>query len=388
MGGRKVAASIQTIIFIRVVSSTNSISIPIEQIIVSPERRTASPEDVRKLADSISEIGLINPITVDRDYHLIAGLHRLEAMKLLKWTEITCIVLDLDGMQAQLVEIDENFVRCNLSAIEHGDLLLRRKEIYEALHPETKHGGDHMHTKEVEKSKTSKCRFAFAKPFAEDTAEKLGIGRRTVERQVQMAKNLTEEAKKLIRDTDTKITKKCALKLSTLPQEQQLEAAGMLSRGEIQSVDEYLIQRETPAGTDVSESDTGQGGEVLASFQRDEKPDQTLDPDGEADSDGQGGGGFAPFQMDSRPYTSFEESVAELKDPNRDRSCTVDSFLAEITSFVRKFHKEIEWYDNPYYEAVYQTITPVQLAYLREQLNLICSAADRLYNTVERIARQ
>ena len=43
-------------------------------------------------------------------------------------------------MQAELAEIDENFVRKNLSIIDFGNLLLRRKEIYEILHPETKQG--------------------------------------------------------------------------------------------------------------------------------------------------------------------------------------------------------------------------------------------------------
>lgn len=37
---------------------------------------------------SIAEIGLLNPITVTADNTLIAGRHRLEAAKLLGWTEI------------------------------------------------------------------------------------------------------------------------------------------------------------------------------------------------------------------------------------------------------------------------------------------------------------
>ena len=87
----------------------------------------------------------------------------------------------LEGLQAELAEIDENFVRTDLSAIEYGDLLLRRKEIYETL--------------------TSKS-------FVEDTAEKPGVGKRTVERQIQTAKNMTPKAKAIICDSGTKVTKK------------------------------------------------------------------------------------------------------------------------------------------------------------------------------------
>lgn len=48
---------------------------------------------------------------------MIAGLHRLEAAKMLGWTEIECTVKDLDGLLAQLAEIDENYVRTELDSI-------------------------------------------------------------------------------------------------------------------------------------------------------------------------------------------------------------------------------------------------------------------------------
>ena len=54
--------------------------IPINEITVSPGRREAAPGDVKELADSILEVGLINPVMVDQIYTLIAGLHRLEAI--------------------------------------------------------------------------------------------------------------------------------------------------------------------------------------------------------------------------------------------------------------------------------------------------------------------
>lgn len=114
----------------------------IESIQVNSGRREALPDAVRELADSISAVGLLNPITVDRDYTLIAGLHRLEAAKLLGWAEIECNVSSLEGLQAELAEIDENFVRADLETLEFGKLLLRRKEIYEMLHPQVKNGGD------------------------------------------------------------------------------------------------------------------------------------------------------------------------------------------------------------------------------------------------------
>ena len=79
--------------------------IPIFQINVNDGRREADQDAVQELADSIAELGLINPITVDQEYTLIAGLHRLEAAKRLGWRSIECTVSGLEGLQAELAEL-------------------------------------------------------------------------------------------------------------------------------------------------------------------------------------------------------------------------------------------------------------------------------------------
>ena len=62
--------------------------VPICEIKINPGRRKVEAKDVQDLANSISQVGLLNPITVTPDHLLIAGNHRLEAAKLLEWTEI------------------------------------------------------------------------------------------------------------------------------------------------------------------------------------------------------------------------------------------------------------------------------------------------------------
>ena len=198
--------------------------VKISNIKINPGRRDTQQRNVEELARSIAAVGLMNPITITQDNTLIAGLHRLEAVKLLGWTEIECVVSEADGLQAELAEIDENFVRAGLSHRELGDLLLRRKELYEAIHPETRQGQRNGQT-----AKNDKLTVLAAKPFSEDTADKLGISKRTVERLVQTAANLTPEAKKTIRDAGDKITKGDALKISRLPPDQQAEAAAVLT---------------------------------------------------------------------------------------------------------------------------------------------------------------
>ena len=60
-----------------------------------------------------------------------------------------------------------------------------------------------------------------------------------MERQIQTAKNLTQETKDILQDAGTKLGKQTALKLSRLAPEQQEEAASMLATGQIRSVEQY-----------------------------------------------------------------------------------------------------------------------------------------------------
>ena len=309
--------------------------LPISEIKTRPGRREARVEDVREIANSISEVGLLNPITVDDEYTLIAGLHRLEAAKLLGWAEIECTISRLRGLQAELAEIDENFVHAGLSPVDYGELLLRRKEVYEKLHPETKNGGD----RKSEDFRTKNFRSDSVKSFAQDTAEKLGVSPRTVELQVQMARNLTPEAKEIIRDT--KITKSDALKLSRLSPAQQLEAASQLVSGDIHSVDEYHPSELIPV----------------------------------------------PYSSSGRHYATFEESIADLKNHDKDCSYTPDALLAELDSFIQKFQKEFAWYSDPFCTVVFPDISPEQFDYLQMRFGTISSAIHDLLKQMKRSMR-
>ena len=154
----------------------NEIVLQICEITVKPGRREATPAHIRAMADSLSSIGLLNAITIDRNHVLIAGLHRLEAAKLLGWDSIRCLVIDLDNLQAELAEIDENFIRMDLLPVERGDLLARRKEIYESIYPETRQGMRNGQTAKSDKvCKNDKMSFLEPKPFTQDTSDKYGI---------------------------------------------------------------------------------------------------------------------------------------------------------------------------------------------------------------------
>ena len=95
------------------------------------------PDLIERLALSLEEIGLINPITVTKDerhdiYHLVAGRHRLEAAKRLKWDNIQATILEgVDALEAEEIELRENLDRGELTAAQQSIHYARLKEIKE-----------------------------------------------------------------------------------------------------------------------------------------------------------------------------------------------------------------------------------------------------------------
>ena len=107
-------------------------------IAIKPEHRALRPEAVREIADSFARIGQLQPIIVrprgDTGFWLVAGRHRLEAAKRLKWPMIRALVLE-NADEAELAEIDENLIRADLSPAERALHVSRRKDLYEKVAP-------------------------------------------------------------------------------------------------------------------------------------------------------------------------------------------------------------------------------------------------------------
>ena len=118
--------------------------IPISDIIVKERKRKINTEKVKELAESIAQIGMLQPIGIRPDKTLVFGYHRLAAANMLGWETVPVVIVDDSGddggLKAELAEIDENLARAELTILERAEHLARRKEIYEALHPETKAG--------------------------------------------------------------------------------------------------------------------------------------------------------------------------------------------------------------------------------------------------------
>lgn len=233
----------------KLVQAVDIREIPINSIKIGARLRRMKDEAVDVLVESIEQIGLLNPIVITDQFKLIAGRHRIEAAKRLGWKTIPAHIRALDSLESELAEIDENLRRNDLTVLERGEHLVRRKAIYEVMHPETKHGakgGWHN-------NKTSKLENADSavSSFVEDTAQKTDLSSRSMFVEIQIANDIAESVKDLIRDTELADKKTELLRLARIDQEKQMQVAEKLLSDEAKSVRdaERLIRREGIART-------------------------------------------------------------------------------------------------------------------------------------------
>jgi ParB family transcriptional regulator, chromosome partitioning protein len=235
--------------------------------------RALRPDKVDALAQSMTDQCLLQPIVVRSHegggYLLVAGLHRFEAAKKLNWKEIWCSVFaDMDTDQAELAEIDENLIRVDLTPAEEAAHIGKRKELYERLHPETKHGAVGRRGK----SSHNATSFEPADAFIDDTAKKTGKHRATVARKAARAKKVAvlPDIVGTSLDTGAEIDA-----LAKLPVEKQRSLAEAAKRGENVSA----ISARKACGPEAPKTSDGTG-KARSTPSRRKKADlaPTLDP--------------------------------------------------------------------------------------------------------------
>lgn len=220
----------------------------------SAQPRPLQTADVDKLAASIREVGLIQPVTVrsvsamhnglvQRVFQIVAGHHRVAAARALGWKEIDAIVVQAEGhLEAELIEIDENLCRSELSVAQRAHYSKRRKEIWEALHPEPsvdygrEDGGDggdgDLEVAQLEPPQVFSHGGARpqTKGFAASTAEVTGESKAQINRNVARAEAIGDD---LLRLTGTSLDKGVELDaLAKLPEPERKELIERAVAGE------------------------------------------------------------------------------------------------------------------------------------------------------------
>ncbi|SMF82844.1 chromosome partitioning protein, ParB family [Tistlia consotensis] len=187
--------------------SPTALTLPIAQIRIPERLREVDPDYVDGLKTSIALQGITTPLTVRpaRDataggkwgkaipgtWDLVAGAHRLQAARELGLAGVPALIIDpASPDEARLAEIDENLVRHELSPLDRASFLAERKAIHERLFPETRQHAAGGHAKAGSASDTMS--------FAESTAARLNISRKTIERAVRIAACIPPELRRRI----------------------------------------------------------------------------------------------------------------------------------------------------------------------------------------------
>ena len=170
---------------------------------------------VADLAQSIKEVGQLHSITVARKddcYILLAGNHRVEAMKMLEQEYISATIRDDDKLINQLIEIEENLCARRNNSIEEAEAIILREQILIQLGRKAV-VGNNQYTEE--------------KITNDDLAKQLGYTRRTYQYKKSVA-NLHPEVKDLLGETKFANNMMDMHKLQKLPDHIQLEIANLL----------------------------------------------------------------------------------------------------------------------------------------------------------------
>jgi len=164
--------------------------VPVDAIDVDERRRPINQQHVDRLAASIKEIGLQTPLSVvmrrdgdDWRAILVAGAHRLAALRQLGEEMAECFVVPDDPDLAELWEIDENFARSELTEAQRADHHVRREAIL-VRRGEVLSGPGQPKNADKLSEKTS---------YARQASVTLGVDERTVRRDLARGKKITPE---------------------------------------------------------------------------------------------------------------------------------------------------------------------------------------------------
>lgn len=104
------------------------VEIPVGAIFPNPDqpRKNFNTEELTKLAKSISQDGIVQPLTVRRregGYELVSGERRLRAAKLAGFRSVPCVVVDISDSRSAVIALIENIQRADLNFFEEAEAI-------------------------------------------------------------------------------------------------------------------------------------------------------------------------------------------------------------------------------------------------------------------------
>lgn len=228
------------------VTNGRDVLIDIDDIILpSKLKRSMNPEKVQMLANSMGVVGLRHAITITDNMVLIAGNHRLAAARSLGWKQIKTEVVPKDEILNELVSIDENLLRHDLTVLEQGEHLKRRNQLLISLNQRALSGnpGEVRNVVTVKGKKGAQSRAVGTvkvntKTTTNDIAHDMGMAARTVQERMQIANDIDDSVRESIRNLPIADNKAELIRLAKLTPQEQRDVISKLAGGLIKTIKE------------------------------------------------------------------------------------------------------------------------------------------------------
>jgi len=166
--------------------------VPLDQLKIRENRIRVDIGDLTDLMTSLTEVGQLNPLTIDEDYYVLEGTRRYYSAKNLGWSKIKCeIRIGLSGYQKLIIEIDENLQRKNFNPAEEAKALALKKREYLKIHPEYRRGGDRKSVEYKEAKRNQNAKYALG--FAKTQAREIGASERTIKTKTKIGEYILDK---------------------------------------------------------------------------------------------------------------------------------------------------------------------------------------------------
>jgi len=107
--------------------------------------------DIEPLKQSISELGLLQPLVINTDGTLVAGRRRYQAVSELGYSQVPVRIVNLDKLQQFKAAIEENTIRKNLTPAEEANAIAEYHRMKVVVEGEAKRGRPENNLSESDK---------------------------------------------------------------------------------------------------------------------------------------------------------------------------------------------------------------------------------------------
>lgn len=224
--------------------------IPVEEIDAAGGLRPLDLGWVEALSGLLKRDGQRRPIEIHRKpgggYGVIAGRHRLAAAQALGWVTIDADILDEAALDRRASEVSENLFRLGLSPLDRAAFVAEQIAIEKAragLEPDANVKSVLASARWADRigaeADDASAKLALAFGFSEQAAEKIGLSRRAIYRDLELHRGIKPDVADAIRG------------LPVAGNASQLAALARLNEGEQRAVAELLTEGAAKGVTDA-----------------------------------------------------------------------------------------------------------------------------------------